>query len=75
MGIAMGCTILAILFVMRMHDILDSTSCCAPWSRLNEEETLPVMRAFMDGTMILRPDMRYQNICSHGSTSVSAGAG
>lgn len=55
-GIAMGCMILPILFIMAMQIILDMASSHTLGPSLNKEVTLT---AFMNDTMILTPDVSY----------------
>lgn len=55
-GIAMGCMILPILFIMAMQIILDVASSHTLGPSLNKEVTLT---AFMNDTMILTPDVSY----------------
>lgn len=55
----MGCTISPILFVMAMLVIHDAACCYASGPRLNDEEALPAMMAFVDDATILTPDVSY----------------
>lgn len=52
-GIALGFTVSPILFVMAIQAILEDASCYVLGQRLNDEGTLPLLRAFLDDTTIL----------------------
>src|SRR3984885_12399458 len=55
-GIAMGCTISPILFVMAMQVILKAAESFAKGTKLDEGYHLPPLKAFMDDTTILTTD-------------------
>lgn len=55
----MGCRNLPILFVMAMHVILNVACFTAPGPRLNEETAMVALRAFMDVSTILTPQVGY----------------
>lgn len=60
---------------MNMQVFLDVASCYVPGPRLNDEETLAVLRAYKDDSRILTPDVGYAEDIFTRLDEVTAGAG